>query len=166
MRNALPHAGKSSRTVVSAFMATAFAQASPEAAEAQWRKVADQLRPKLPKLASFMDEAEGRGARLHGLPRRSLVEASLDQRPRTAQWRDQAPDRGRRHLSQRRRHRRLVGAILLEQNDEWAIQRARYITLETIAALSEDPIVGLPVMVIWPIRPIRKSPWRATLHHA
>jgi hypothetical protein len=28
---------------------------------------------------------------------------------------------------------RLVGAILLEQNDEWAVQRARYMTLETIA---------------------------------
>ena len=30
---------------------------------------------------------------------------------------------------------RLVGAILLEQNDEWAVQRARYMTLETIAPL-------------------------------
>jgi transposase-like protein len=28
---------------------------------------------------------------------------------------------------------RLVGAILLEQNDEWAVQRARYMTVETIA---------------------------------
>ena len=28
---------------------------------------------------------------------------------------------------------RLVGAILLEQNDEWAVQRGRYMTLETIA---------------------------------
>jgi hypothetical protein len=28
------------------------------AATAQWRKVADQLRPKLPKLAAAMDEAE------------------------------------------------------------------------------------------------------------
>ena len=43
---------------------------------------------------------------------------------------------------------RLVGAILLEQNDEWAVQRARYMTLETIAALSDDPMVGLPAMVI------------------
>jgi putative transposase len=50
--------GKSSRRVVSAFMATAFAQDSAEAAKAQWRRVADQLRPKLPKLAAFMDEAE------------------------------------------------------------------------------------------------------------
>jgi putative transposase len=58
MRNALAHAGKSSRRVVSAFMATAFAQDSAEAAKAQWRRVADQLRPKLPKLAGFMDEAE------------------------------------------------------------------------------------------------------------
>jgi transposase-like protein len=43
---------------------------------------------------------------------------------------------------------RLVGAILLEQNDEWAVQRARYMTLETMAALSDDPVVGLPAMVI------------------
>jgi transposase-like protein len=27
---------------------------------------------------------------------------------------------------------RLIGTILLEQNDEWAVQRARYMTLETI----------------------------------
>ena len=39
-------------------MATAFAQDSAEAAKAQWRKVADQLRPKLPKLSAFMDKAE------------------------------------------------------------------------------------------------------------
>lgn len=38
---------------------------------------------------------------------------------------------------------RLVGAILLEQNDEWAVQRARHITLERIAPVGEDPIVGL-----------------------
>ncbi|HVP98495.1 MAG TPA: transposase, partial [Roseiarcus sp.] len=41
---------------------------------------------------------------------------------------------------------RLVGAILLEQNDEWAVQRARYMTLETMASLSDDAIVGLPAV--------------------
>jgi putative transposase len=41
---------------------------------------------------------------------------------------------------------RLVGAILLEQNDEWAVQRVRYMTLETIAPLSDDPIVNLPAL--------------------
>src|ERR1700746_2699989 len=58
MRNALDHAGKSGRRVVSAFIATAFAQDDAEVARAQWRKVADQLRLKLPKLATFLDEAE------------------------------------------------------------------------------------------------------------
>ena len=58
MRNVLAHAGKSGRRVVSAFIATAFAQEDAEAARIQWRRVADQLRPKLPKLASFLDEAE------------------------------------------------------------------------------------------------------------
>jgi putative transposase len=41
---------------------------------------------------------------------------------------------------------RLVGAILLERNDEWAVQRARYITLESMAPVSDDPMVGLPDM--------------------
>ena len=58
MRNALAYAGKSGKRVVSAFIATAFAQDSADAAKAQWRKVADQLRPTLPKLAVLMDEAE------------------------------------------------------------------------------------------------------------
>ena len=40
---------------------------------------------------------------------------------------------------------RLIGAILLEQNDEWAVQRARYITLESSAPVGDDPIVGLPI---------------------
>ena len=41
---------------------------------------------------------------------------------------------------------RLVGAILLEQNDEWSVQRARYMTLETIAPLSDNAIVSLPAV--------------------
>src|SRR3989440_11421480 len=58
MRNVLAHAGKSGRRVVSAFIATAFAQEDAAAGKAQWRKVADQVRPKLPKLATFLDQAE------------------------------------------------------------------------------------------------------------
>jgi putative transposase len=41
---------------------------------------------------------------------------------------------------------RLVGDVLLEQNDEWAAQRACYMTLETIAPASQDPIATLPAV--------------------
>jgi hypothetical protein len=58
MRNALAHAGRSGRRVVSAFIATAFAQDDAAAASQQWRRVADQLRPTVPKLAALMDNAE------------------------------------------------------------------------------------------------------------
>jgi putative transposase len=52
MRNVLAHAGRQGHRVVSAFVATAFAQEDAEAARTQWRRVADQVRPKLPKLAT------------------------------------------------------------------------------------------------------------------
>jgi putative transposase len=47
------------------------------------------------------------------------------------------------HGTKLRRH----GAILLEQNDEWSIQRARYITLEAISGLGDDSLVNLPGVV-------------------
>jgi putative transposase len=148
MRNGLAHAGKSSRRVVSAFMATAFAQDNADAAKTQWRRVADQLRPNLPKLSGFMDDAETDVLAYMGFP--------------ADHWPKIHSTNGLERLNGEIKRRtdvvgifpndeaivRLVGAILLEQNDEWAVQRARYMTLETMAALSDDAIVGLPAMVI------------------
>jgi transposase-like protein len=143
MRNALAHAGKSGRRVVSAFMATAFAQNDAEAARQQWRRVADQLRPKLPKLAVLMDEAEAdvlaymsfpaqHRAKLHSTNPLERVNGEVKRRTEVVGI-----------FPNEAAIRRLVGAILLEQNDEWAVQRARYMTLESVASVSDDPIVSI-----------------------
>jgi len=146
MRNVLAHAGKSGRRVVSAFIATAFAQEDAVTARTQWRQVADQLRPKLPKLAAMMDEAETDVLAFMSFPK--------DHRPKIHST--NPLERLNGEIKRRTEVvgifpneaaiTRLVGAILLEQNDEWAVQRARYMTLETIAPLSDDPIVSLPAV--------------------
>jgi transposase-like protein len=131
MRNVLAHAGKSGRRVVSAFIATAFAQETPEAASAQWRAVADQIRPKVPKLAVIMDDAEEdvlaymtfpkeHRAKLHSTNPIECLNGEIKRRTEVVGIfpNDDAIVR-------------LAGAVLLDQNDEWAVQRARYMTLET-----------------------------------
>jgi putative transposase len=146
MRNVLAHAGRSGRRVVSAFIATAFAQDDAEAARQQWRRVADQLRAKLPKLAGLMDDAEPdvlaymsfpapHRAKLHSTNPIERLNGEIKRRTEVVGI-----------FPNEAAIIRLVGAILLEQNDEWAVQRARYMTLETIAPLSNDPIVGLPAV--------------------
>ena len=104
MRNVLAHAGRSGRRVVSAFIATAFAQDDAEQARAQWRRVADQLRPKVPKLAAVMDDAEPDVLALHELPHAASRKAPLHQPARAPQRRDQATHRRRRYIPQRGRH--------------------------------------------------------------
>ncbi len=143
MRNVLAHAGKSGRRVVSAFIATAFAQDTVEAARAQWRAVADQIRPKVPKLATIMDEAEDdvlaymtfpkeHRAKLHSTNPIERLNGEIKRRTDVVGIfpNDEAIIR-------------LVGALLLEQNDEWAVKRERYISLETMAPLSDNPNIML-----------------------
>src|SRR3546814_344675 len=69
MRNALAYAGKTQRRIVSAWVGTAFAQDDAPAARKQWREVADQARPRVPKLAALMDDAEADVLAYMGFPR-------------------------------------------------------------------------------------------------
>lgn len=62
--------------------------------------------------------------------------------------------------------RRPTGAILLEQNDEWAVQRARHMKIETIAPISDNPIVGLPAVANCPAPPSPAIVVAIKLHHA
>src|SRR5207248_3695957 len=68
MRNALAYAGKTQRRIVSAWVGTAFAQDDAAAARKQWREVADQARPRVPKLAALMDDAEADVLAYMGFP--------------------------------------------------------------------------------------------------
>ncbi|GLT01288.1 IS256 family transposase [Sphingobium jiangsuense] len=143
MRNALAHAGKSGRRVVSAFIGTAFAQDTPEAASQQWRSVADQMRPKLPKLATLMDDAEPdvlaymtfpkeHRAKLHSTNPIERLNGEIKRRTEVVGI-----------FPNEAAITRLIGAILMEQSDEWAVQRGRYMSLETMAPVSDNPIVML-----------------------
>jgi putative transposase len=144
MRNVLAHAGKQGRRVVSAFIGTAFAQDDAGAARAQWRQVSDQLRPRVPKLAALMDEAEAdvlaymafpaaHRTKLHSTNPIERLNGEIKRRTEVVGI-----------FPNEAAITRLIGAILLEQNDEWVVQRARYMTLESVAPLGDDPLVGLP----------------------
>jgi hypothetical protein len=141
-----------------AFIGTIFAQENKAAVKAQWRKVTEQMRPTLPKLAAFMDTAE------------EDVLASIDFAP--AHWvklHSISPTERPNGEIKRRTSVvgifpnaaaivRLVGAILLEQNDEWSVRRARYITLEAMAPLADTDVVSLPAWALWSKRANRRRP--------
>jgi len=144
MRNAMAHAGKSQKRVVAAFMATAFAQEDADAAKAQWRQVADQLRSKMPKLATFMDQAEADVLAFMTFPKEHRVKIhstnSLERLNGEVKRRTDVVG----IFPNEPAILRLVGAILLEQNDEWATQRTRYMPLATFAPFSDEATVTLP----------------------
>ena len=146
MRNAMAYAGKNQRRIVSAWVGTAFAQNDAHAARKQWREVADQLRPRVARLAALMDEAETdvlaymnfplqHRAKLHSTNPLERLNGEIKRRSDVVGI-----------FPNEAAVVRLVGALLLEQNDEWAVQRARYMTLETIAPLGDDPSAGLPTL--------------------
>ena len=122
--------------------------------------VADQLRPKVPKLAALMDAAE------------EDVLAYMDFPPSTGPSSlDQPIERLNGEIKRRTdvvgifpndaAVVRLIGAILLEQSDEWATQRSRYMTLETISAVSDTP--RQPAAAALTRGPARQG--AALLHH-
>ena len=135
MRNALAYVPKSQQNMVAAALRQAFIQPDRAQANQVLRHVADQLREKWPKLAVFIDESEAdvlsyldfpeqhRG-KLHStnplerlnkeVKRRADVVGIFPNEPAIV---------------------RLIGAVLLEQNDEWQLQH-RYMQVEGMAELA------------------------------
>ena len=146
MRNAMAYAGKTQRRIVSAWIGTAFAQDDAVAARKQWREVADQARPRVPKLAGLMDTAEADVLAYMGFPaqHRAKIHSTNPIERLNGEIKRRSDVVG--IFPNEAAVTRLIGALLLEQNDEWAVQRARYMTLETIATLGDDRAVSFTPM--------------------
>ena len=145
MRNAMAHVGKGQRTMVAALLRTVFAQDSRAECHQQWRLVADQLREKYPKIATLMDGCEdevlahmafpkAHRQQLHSTNPLERLNAEIKRRTDVVGI---FPNEASTY--------RLVGALLLAQNDEWALQR-RYMTLETLAEVGDNSNVSLPAV--------------------
>lgn len=136
-----PAATRDDRRVASAVIATAFAETRHRGRPSPVAYGAGQLRPKMAKRAAFM---HGQGVK------RSI--RWIDRRPNEAGVRaytnSPAAHRAKLHCSAPSndstaksgaapRSSALVGAILLERNDEWAVRRSHHTALETIAAIGD-----------------------------
>ena len=146
VRNALAYAGKGQRQMVLALINTAFAQETAESASAQWRIVADQLREKFPKLGAMLDDAEHDVLAYMQFPKAHRVQiASTNPLERL-----NAEIKRRTNVvgifPNDPAITRLVGAMLLEQNDEWQLQR-RYMPLEGLNAISDNQLPKLSAVI-------------------
>jgi putative transposase len=146
IRNALAHAGKGQRQMVLAMINTVFAQETQEAAITQWRAVADQLRTKFPKLAELMDRAEQDVLAFMSFPKahRAQIHSTNPLERLNAEIKRRTDVVG--IFPNEAAITRLVGALLLEQNDEWQLQR-RYMQLEGLQSLSENQTARLSAVV-------------------
>src|SRR3984957_1869854 len=143
MRNALAHVPKGQHTMVAAAIRQAFLQPDAEAAHQTWRHVADQLRLRWPKLAALMDDSE------HDV----LAYMSFSNQHRTKLHSTNPSERLNKEVKRRAdvvgifpneaSITRLIGAVLLEQNDEW-LRPCRYMPIEGMAELTPPMIDADP----------------------
>ena len=125
MRNALAYAGKTQKRVVSAWVGTAFAQDDAASAHKQWRDVAGQMRPRVPKLAALLNDAENDVRAYMDFPasHRTKIHSTNPLERLNGEIKRRADVVG--IFPNDDAVARLIGALLLEQNDEWATLRAR-----------------------------------------
>ena len=139
MRNALAHVSKGQHTVVAAAIRQAFDQPDRKHAGEPWQRVADQLRPRWPKLADLMDNSE------HDV----LAYMAFPRQHRTKLHSTNPIERLNKEVKRRAdvvwifpnaaSIMRLIGAILLEQNDEWQTS-SRYMMVEAFAQIDKEEI--------------------------
>ena len=134
MRNALAHVGKAQQSMAAAALRQAFLQPDREAARQTWRQVADQLRPRWPKLGKLMDDSE----------EDVLAYMAFPAQHRTKLHSTNTLERLNKEVKRRadvvgifpseQSIVRLIGAVLLEANDEWQLQH-RYMGVEAMGEM-------------------------------
>jgi len=120
--------------MVAATIRTVFVQPDVVSAREQWRRVADQLRSRFPRVAQLLDDAEDEVLAYLSFPADHWRQI----------WSNNPQERLNKEVKRRtdvvgifpndRSVVRLVGAILAEQNDEWQVAR-RYFSAESMAKL-------------------------------
>jgi putative transposase len=143
MRNALAHVPKGQHTMVAAAIRQAFLQPDAEAAHNAWRHVADQLRARWPKLAALMDDSEHDVLAYMAFPTQHRIKLHstnpLERLNKEVKRRADVVGIFPNEAS----ITRLIGAVLLEQNDEWLLQ-CRYMQIEGMAELTPPLIDADP----------------------
>jgi transposase-like protein len=139
MRNAMAHIAPKQRPAVVAMLKTIFVQDTAEAAREQWTSMADTLRDRCPKLVELMDRSREEVLVYMSFPREHWAQiASTNPLERlNGEIKRRADVVG--IFPNDRAVIRLVGALMMEQNDEWAVSR-RYMSLESLSPLSDDPV--------------------------
>jgi putative transposase len=148
MRNLLTRVPKSAQSFVAAMVRTIFAQPDAAMVREQHRRIVDQLATRFPDAAALLEEAETDLLAFTGFPKEH--------------WRQLWSNNSLERLNKEIRRRtdvvgifpdrasviRLVGAVLAEQNDEWAVASRRYMSVESLAKALTDPPADEPEEVI------------------
>jgi len=138
MRNALAHVGKAQQSMAAAALRQAFLQPDQDSARQTWRQVADQLRPRWPKLGKLMDESEEDVLAYMAFPaaHRTKLHSTNTLERLNKEVKRRADVVG--IFPSEQSILRLIGAVLLEANDEWQLQH-RYMGVEAMGEMLNPP---------------------------
>ena len=136
MRNLLATVPQGAREAIAAIVRTIFAQPDHASAMTQLRKVADGLRGRFPRAAALLEEAAEDVLAYRHLPfehQRQIHSTNpLERLNKEIKRRSNVVGIFPNPASVIR----LVGAILLEQDDEWTVAERRYFSVESMTQLT------------------------------
>ena len=139
IRNLLTRVPKSAQSFVATMVRTIFAQPDAATVHEQKHRIVEQLQARFPQAAALLDEAAPDLLAFAAHPKEH--------------WRQLWSNNSLERLNKEIRRRtdvvgifpdraaiiRLVGAVLAEQHDEWAVASRRYMSVESLTKQPTDP---------------------------